>query len=664
MLILNEIFNIKNTYEYSEFCNIKLNYFNSNTLIKFFFFLLFIIFIFYFNNIDIKIYEKINIEINNDLEIPKYENNKNYSYSNKEIIPIAFYYPEFMYDRKNNYYFKSNIYKNNNSKMKISIIKNESLSIIIKKQIDLAKNHGIYGFAIYFKFDYYLQNIFILEKLSHKDFYFPFFIIWNNEELEKKIINSQNYLLNKRKLYYKTLDIFIKTIKKYLILEIYININDKPVISINKPSLIPNIVEILLTLRKKAKENHIGEIFIFFPFRKIDIDIKFINLFDGSYDLSDNDIFEKNKIKLINYYSGIIYKNIIFNKISKKYSIYRTITLEINNYNNEILSKDYSPSKFYLLNKIILTWINKNYNKNNRFIFIKSWNNYKEGNYLEPDEKYGYASINSFSKALFNIPNKYNNFNFNYLNDNCFIAIQVHVFYEDLINEIINFTNNIPVKFDLYITTTSYEKKLKIEENLKNFSKANKYEIKIVMNKGRDVLPLLIQLKKNVKNYKYFCHIHSKKSYHDSLLGEKWRKYLYQNLLGNKDIISEIISDFERFDRLGFIFPEAYFEIIKKIDNYENTNFFLHRPNIKYMNFILNKIFPGFKVGDRLLFPSGNMFWAKIKAVYQIFEIKLYNLFPKELNQTNGTIMHAIERIWLYLVKLNGYYYKIILNYH
>ena len=142
------------------------------------------------------------------------------------------------------------------------------------------------------------------------------------------------------------------------------------------------------------------------------------------------------------------------------------------------------------MNKFLLAWIHNNFNKNKRFIFIKSWNNYLEGNYLEPDKKYGYASINSFSKALFNIPYKFNNFNFKYLNDKCYLAIQAHVFYEDLINEIIKFTNNIPVKFDLYITTTSNEKRLIIEEKVEKFSKNNKYEIRIVKNKGRDVLPL------------------------------------------------------------------------------------------------------------------------------------------------------------------------------
>ena len=58
------------------------------------------------------------------------------------------------------------------------------------------------------------------------------------------------------------------------------------------------------------------------------------------------------------------------------------------------------------------------------------------------------------------------------------------------------------------------------------------------------------------------------------------------------------------------------------------------------------------------------MFWAKVNAVFQIFEINFKKAFPKEMNQTNDTIMHGIERLWLFLVKLNGYYYKMIFKYY
>ena len=57
------------------------------------------------------------------------------------------------------------------------------------------------------------------------------------------------------------------------------------------------------------------------------------------------------------------------------------------------------------------------------------------------------------------------------------------------------------------------------------------------------------------------------------------------------------------------------------------------------------------------------MFWARTKAVYQIFNDKIIQLAPEESGKKDNTIIHAIERIWLYLVKLNGFYYKSFLYY-
>ena len=65
--------------------------------------------------------------------------------------------------------------------------------------------------------------------------------------------------------------------------------------------------------------------------------------------------------------------------------------------------------------------------------------------------------------------------------------------------DVITITNNMPVKFDFYITTNTLEKKIKIKEYIKKYSKANIFEIKLVKNKGRDIFPLLIQMR-NVIN--------------------------------------------------------------------------------------------------------------------------------------------------------------------
>ena len=605
--------------------------------------ILFLILIF-LANINNKIKQ---IEIDN-LFNDNYEIDIDFSKYSTEIKAIAIYIPEE--EKKNSQINLFNDQSNHKSE-------------IIKQKIDLAKRHGIYGFGIYYKWS--IDNNIYDKELSifsdSKTINFPFILICDFEDFGKK-----NNYINVNPHIEIDIDKFIKNIKKYLLSKNYIKINNKTVISISNNSENENFKQIILILRQKALENGIGEVFLLFPlFQKFNL--KYINILDGVYDLSKINLFDKNESDYnISYYSGMIYKNIIFNKNYKNCLIFRTSIIEIKNNNNskKNILKDYSPEKFYLLNKIIIEWTNENLDKNNKFIFINGWNNYNEGNYLEPDEKYGYASINSFSKALFNISYKDNNYNLGYLNDKSIIAIQAHIYYVDLINTIINKTNNIPMKYDLFISTISNQKKQIIEQYLKNNSKANKYEIKIVDNKGRDVLPFITQLKKKIKNYKYICHIHTKKSAHDINLGYNWRNYLYNNLLGSKEIILEFLNDFESFKNLGFIFPEPYYDIIKKRDNYENSQFFLHKPNIKYINLMIKRIFGKFEVGKKLIFPSGNMFWAKVNAVFQIFEINFKKAFPKEMNQTNDTIMHGIERLWLFLVKLNGYYYKMIFKYY
>ena len=160
-------------------------------------------------------------------------------------------------------------------------------------------------------------------------------------------------------------------------------------------------------------------------------------------------------------------------------------------------------------------------------------------------------------------------------------------------------------------------------------------------------------MKNLLNNYKYICHIHSKKTKQNPELGFLWRNYLFNNLLGNAQIVREILNDFENNEKIGFIYPESFYRIIYHLP-------ILFADTKKWMNFLFDKLFPNYQIGHLSNFPAGNMFWAKVNAIYQIFEYNFTEYFPYEEDQIEKTIMHAIERIWLYLVKINGYYYKII----
>ena len=93
------------------------------------------------------------------------------------------------------------------------------------------------------------------------------------------------------------------------------------------------------------------------------------------------------------------------------------------------------------------------------------------------------------------------------------IAIHIHVYYEELFSRILRRVNLIPMKYDLFISTVSNEKKIYIENLLIN-SNHNKYEIKIFKNIGRDIYPFITQMRNHFKRYKYICHLHTKRSMH------------------------------------------------------------------------------------------------------------------------------------------------------
>jgi hypothetical protein len=130
------------------------------------------------------------------------------------------------------------------------------------------------------------------------------------------------------------------------------------------------------------------------------------------------------------------------------------------------------------------------------------------------------------------------------------------------------------------------------------------------------------------------------------------KNYLHNNLLGNSEIISEILTDFENNNNLGLIFPEKYYKSLYKFGDK------MDYLDLKYINTILKRIFPDIHVSPGFIdFPEGNMFWANIKAIYSVFNINSYTI-PKR--KFNLIVDNYLEKIWVYIVKMNGYSYKKI----
>lgn len=90
---------------------------------------------------------------------------------------------------------------------------------------------------------------------------------------------------------------------------------------------------------------------------------------------------------------------------------------------------------------------------------------------------------------------------------------------------------------------------------------------------------------------------------------------------------------------LGIVFPKPF-------HNLENA---IHWGlNKDLAENVLQKLHIDIKLPvNNIVFPVGNMFWARVDAVLPLFTNTVADNFPNEKGQADGTTAHAIERLWV-----------------
>ena len=414
---------------------------NLNDLIKLLTFII-LLFLIHFKNIYIY-NEKNIINIDNNIKEVLFENDSDFSEYKTNLKIIAIYYPQNL--KKDFNYFNRNKFEiNNNKNLLINeykpirkpykyfyLGKENNIPQLIKEQIKLAKNHGIFGFGIIYywlsakTFDNEQINLF----LDGNDINFPFFLVWKNDEYLPSHYQQKKAILIEQEYKKDDINIFVNNIRKYLISDNYIKINGKPILAIYDPLIIHNLKDYLLNLRQIINESGIGELFLLGTLYN-DNNQHCKELFDACYEFPPKNLnlnnFKKNKYYY--YYQGLIYNsNNNYDNKTSNYSIFKGIMLEWNTSfekkKNPVIFNEYSPEKLYILLKIIINWTINNHNKDENFIFINAWNNWEEGLYLEPDDYLGYSSLNALSRALFNISFFKYNYNLTNIKNNIIILV-------------------------------------------------------------------------------------------------------------------------------------------------------------------------------------------------------------------------------------------------
>ncbi len=242
------------------------------------------------------------------------------------------------------------------------------------------------------------------------------------------------------------------------------------------------------------------------------------------------------------------------------------------------------------------------------------------------------------------------------VNKACVVAF---FYYEDKIDEYIDYLKKIPEEIFLYIVSSKEDVLLKLRE--KNIRSAS-IEYRLKDNRGRDVSAIFVACRDLFSKYKYLCFVHDKKEKIESVKEDirQWEKGIWNNLLLNDIYIRNVIAYLDSNSDVGLLVPPYIMSWNSTPsprmhwlnNNKENTEKLAYR--------ILNK-----KILIDNTLPSvaiGTCFWCKCDALSSICDcLSDYTDFPEEPLENDGTISHAVERVLPYVAIGMGYMTKQVM---
>ena len=228
------------------------------------------------------------------------------------------------------------------------------------------------------------------------------------------------------------------------------------------------------------------------------------------------------------------------------------------------------------------------------------------------------------------------------------IAIHAHIFYADLATEFAEYLSNMPFPYDLYVSTRDEAASQVCKQVFSQLPQLEALTIAVVPNRGRDIAPMLCTFGEALQQYDYIAHIHSKKSLYNKGATDGWREYLLTNLLGSRLQIQKIFALMTEGNTVGLVYPQNFTAL-----SYAANSWLSNKASGHYWcsKLGITRIPSGY-----FDFPAGSMFWARTEALQPLFRshIKIDD-FPAEAGQTDATLAHCIERLFVLVTKRSGF---------
>lgn len=234
-------------------------------------------------------------------------------------------------------------------------------------------------------------------------------------------------------------------------------------------------------------------------------------------------------------------------------------------------------------------------------------------------------------------------------------ALIMHLYYEDQYSLFYNYALSMPNDTDVYITVSSEEKQKKLQDIFSS-GPWNNVEVRLIENRGRDVSALLVGCSDVPERYDLICFVHDKRSHSGEygIIGESFLEHCCKNVLASKEYVQNVIGAFEKESRMGMLFapPPCFGGYLQTISNEWSAN----KDVTEQLRARLGLTVP-VDFSKEPVAPLGTMFWFRSDALKDLFAYGWkYSDFPEEPNELDGTILHAIERIYPFSAQQAGYY--------
>jgi lipopolysaccharide biosynthesis protein len=243
------------------------------------------------------------------------------------------------------------------------------------------------------------------------------------------------------------------------------------------------------------------------------------------------------------------------------------------------------------------------------------------------------------------------------------VAVCAHVYYTDMVEELLSLTDTIPCSYDFIATTDSEAKKEIIENTVSRRKGVRNVIVRVVeQNRGRDMSSLFITCRDLFLNDRYdlVCRLHTKKSPQVAAgVANMFKRHMFENLLNSPGYTTNVLDMLHDQPWIGVAVPPLVHIAFPTMGHV----WFNNRGTAEQLKTTLDlkvDFDPDTPVGA-----FGTMFWFRPKALRKLFAHPWqWSDFNAEPRHIDGGLAHVLERMICYVAQDAGYTTQQILSAH